>query len=82
VSVDEEDSTFVSKEGSKLTGQGPEVRKIGVHDEDEAAMWVTGGRLLDGMAAEIYVMPFPEMLVETMLGATRMDMSGAWAARM
>jgi hypothetical protein len=39
------------------------MRKIVVHDEDEAAMCVTGGRLYDNMVVEDDVMPFPYMLL-------------------
>jgi hypothetical protein len=53
--------TFISKEESKLTGKGMKMREVNVHDEDDASMWITGGRLPDGMVVEADVMPFPEI---------------------
>jgi hypothetical protein len=39
------------------------MKKIVVHDEDEVAMWVNGGRLSDGMVMETNVLPLPEVLL-------------------
>jgi hypothetical protein len=56
-------NTFESKEEMELTGKGMKMKKIVVHDEDEASMWDTGGRLHDGMVVEADVMPFAETLL-------------------
>jgi hypothetical protein len=82
VSVDVGPTPFVSKEGSVLTGKSLKVRNIVVHDEDEVAMWVAGRGLSDGRVMETNVVSVPEMLLKMMLGAPRLDISSAWAARM
>jgi hypothetical protein len=56
-------NTFVSKEGSELTGNGIKMRKVVLHDEDEASMRVIGSWLPDCKVVEAHVVPFPEMLM-------------------
>jgi hypothetical protein len=70
--------TFVSKEGSEIDGKGVKMRKYVVHDEDDSAMWVVGIGLPDGRVVEAAVVPY----IDIMLGAPRLDMLGAWVARM
>jgi hypothetical protein len=55
--------TFVSKEGSELTGKGMTMRKVVVHDEDEASMRVIGNGLPDCGVVEAHVVPFLEILL-------------------
>jgi hypothetical protein len=55
--------TFVSNNGTELTGMGMKVGDIVVHDEDEASMWITWCWLSDGWVVEANVMPFAKMLV-------------------
>jgi hypothetical protein len=37
------------------------MKKVVVHDEDEASMWVIGSELPDGSVVEANVVPLPEM---------------------
>jgi hypothetical protein len=53
----------VSKEGSKVIGMGLKMRKVVLYGEDEAAMWVTGGRLHGIKIVEAYIMMFSEILL-------------------
>jgi hypothetical protein len=55
--------TFVSKEGSVLTGKNLKVRKVVVHDEDEIAMWIACRGLSNGKVMEADVVSVPEMLL-------------------
>jgi hypothetical protein len=64
------------KERSELTATGLEVRKIVVHDEDEAAMCVTGFGLSDGMVVEIDVVMFQEMLLGDDVGGSAFGHAG------
>jgi hypothetical protein len=53
----------ISKERSVFTGKSLKVRKIGVHDEDEVATWVSGRGLSDSRVMETDVVSVPEMLL-------------------
>jgi hypothetical protein len=52
------------------------MRKIVVHDEDEAAMCISGGWLFDGKVLENGVVPFPEMLVGDGAGGSAFGHAG------
>jgi hypothetical protein len=52
------------------------MRKTVVHDEDEAAIRVSGGGLSDGMVVEIDVVPFPEMLLGDDAGGSAFEHAG------
>jgi hypothetical protein len=54
---------MVSKERSELTGKDLKMRKVVVHNEDGAFMWVIGSGLPDGRVVEANAVPFPEMLM-------------------